>query len=68
MHSNDLKACGKKCCYFWFHSDVKFLTLFDVFLDLGIFAYFNATSIYFHAENLHLFCVISMLISGKRLI
>ena len=28
MHSNDLEACGKKCCYFWFHSEVKFLTCF----------------------------------------
>ena len=31
MHSNDLEACGKKCCYFWFHSEVKFLTGFNVF-------------------------------------
>ena len=22
MHSNDLEGCGKKCCYFWFHSEV----------------------------------------------
>ena len=22
MHNDDLKACGKKCCYFWFHSEV----------------------------------------------
>ena len=29
MHSNDLKACGKKCCYFCFHSEVKFLTRFS---------------------------------------
>ena len=21
MHINDLEACGKKCCYFWFHSE-----------------------------------------------
>ena len=28
MHSNDLEACGKKCCYFGFHSEVKFLTRF----------------------------------------
>ena len=28
MHSSDLEACGKKCCYFWFHSKVKFLTRF----------------------------------------
>ena len=28
MDSNDLEAYGKKCCYFWCHSDVKFLTRF----------------------------------------
>ena len=28
MHSSDLETCGKKCCYFWFHSEVKFLTRF----------------------------------------
>ena len=28
MHSNDLEACGKKCCYFWVHSEIKFLTRF----------------------------------------
>ena len=22
MDGNDLEACGKKCCYFWFHSEV----------------------------------------------
>ena len=22
MHSSDLEAFGKKCCYFWFHSEV----------------------------------------------
>ena len=26
MHSNDLEACGMKCCYFLFHSKAKFLT------------------------------------------
>ena len=26
MHSNDLKACGMKCCWFRFHFEVKFLT------------------------------------------
>ena len=49
MHSNDLAACGMKCCYFWFHSEVKFLTLFDVFLDLDILPYFNAISIDIYA-------------------
>ena len=29
MHSSDLKACGKKCCYFWFHYKLK---TFDIFL------------------------------------
>ena len=24
MQINDLEACEKKCCYFWFHSEVKF--------------------------------------------
>ena len=28
MHSNDLEACGKKCCYFCFHSG----QIFDAFL------------------------------------
>ena len=27
MHSNDLAACGMKC-YFWFNSEVQFLTRF----------------------------------------
>ena len=56
MDSNDLEACGKKCCYFWFHSKVKFLTHSDVFLDLVIFAYFNVISICFYALK----CVISI--------
>ena len=28
MHSSDLEAFGKKCCYFWFHLEVKFLMRF----------------------------------------
>ena len=28
MDNNHLEACGKKCYYFWFHSEVKFLTRF----------------------------------------
>ena len=51
MHSNDLEACGNEVLLFLFHSEVKFLTRFDVFLDLVIFAYFNAISIYFYAVN-----------------
>ena len=49
MHSKYLEAFGKKCCYFWFHSEVKFLTRFDVFLDLVILVYFNAISIDFYS-------------------
>ena len=51
MHSNDLEACGKKCCYFWFQSEVKFFTVFDVFLNLVILPYFNAISMDFYAVN-----------------
>ena len=40
MHSNDLEACGKKCCYFWFHSEVKFLTRFWRLFGLSYFALF----------------------------
>ena len=71
MHSSDVEACGKKCCYFWFHSEVKFLMRFDVFLDFIILPYFYAISMDFYAVlkvlNLHLFCVISMFVSGRML-
>ena len=60
MHNNDLEACGKKCCYFWFHSQVKFLTRFDVFLDLVILAYFKVFSIDFYSVK----CVITHLNDG----
>ena len=40
MHSSDLEACGKKCCYFWFHSEVKFLTRFWRLFGLSHFALF----------------------------
>ena len=40
MHSSDLEAFGKKCSYFWIHSEVKFWRVFDVFLDLIIFGVF----------------------------
>ena len=51
MHSNDLEACGKKCCYFWFHSKVKFLTRFWRFSGLSHFCVFNAISKDFYAVN-----------------
>ena len=34
MHSSDLEACGKKCCYFWFHSEVKFDAFFGCLFRL----------------------------------
>ena len=49
IDSNDLDACGKKCCYFWFQFEVKFFTRFEVFLDLVILAYFNVISTNFYA-------------------
>ena len=39
--------------------------VFDVFLDFVILPYFNEISKVF---NLHLFCVISMFVSGRMLI
>ena len=45
MHSNDLAACGKKCCYFWIHSEINLY----VFMDLVILPYFNAISLDFYA-------------------
>ena len=56
MDSNDLEAYGKKCCYFWLYSEVKFLTLFDVFLDLVILAYFKVIAIHLYAVK----CVTSI--------
>ena len=40
MHSNDIQACGMKFCYFWFHSEVKFLTRFLRLFGLSHFALF----------------------------
>ena len=40
MLRSDLEACGKKCCYFWFHSKVKFLTRFWRLSGLRHFALF----------------------------
>ena len=49
IHSNYLEAFGEKCCYFWFHSEVTFLTCFGVFLDLVILVYFNVISVDFYS-------------------
>ena len=57
MHSSDLEAFGKKCCYFLFHSEVKFFwRVFYVFLDFVILVYFNAISIDFYAVK-SLICI-----------
>ena len=50
MYSNDLEACAMKYCYFWFHSEVKFLMRFrHLFGLIVILAYFNAISVDFYA-------------------
>ena len=49
MHSSDLEACGKKCCYFGSIPKLNFWRVFDVFLDLAIFANFNVISIDFYS-------------------
>ena len=62
MHSNYLKAFGKPCYYFWFHSKVKFLTRFEVFLDLVVLVYLMQF-LYFYAVKSFIcinFFVISM--------
>ena len=70
MHNNDLEACGKKRCSFWFHSEVKFLTRFWRLFGLSHFALFQCNFYRFlcgKVFNLHLFCVIFMFVSGRCL-
>ena len=45
VYSNDLKAYRKKCCNFWLHSKVKFLTCVVVVKDLVITTYFLSNSL-----------------------
>ena len=64
MQSNDLEACGMKCCYIWFNSEVKFLTHFWRLFGLSHFALFKCNKYFYRflcgkMFNLHLFCVIS---------
>ena len=49
MHSSDLEAFGNRCCYFLFHSEVKFLTRFWRLFGLSYFGVFYAISIDFYA-------------------
>ena len=52
MHSNDLEACGKTCCYFLFPFRSQILgRVFDIFLDLVILVSFNAISIDFYSAK-----------------
>ena len=70
MHYNDLEACGMKCCSFWFHSEVKFLTRFWRLFGLSHFALFQCNFYRFlccKVFNLHISCVISMFVSGRCL-
>ena len=72
MHSNDLEACWEKCCYIWFHYEVKFFwRIFDVFFYLVILPYFNAISIDCYVIkcliNIY-FMNVSMFVSGRMLI
>ena len=70
MHNNDLETCGKKCCYFWIHSEVKFLTRFWRLFGLSHFDLFQCNFYRFlcgKVFNLHLFCVISMFVSRRCL-
>ena len=59
-------------CYFWFHSEVKFLTRFrHLFGHIIIMPYFNAISVDFYAVMCLIyiyFCVISMFVIGRMLI
>ena len=69
-HSNDLEACGKKCCYFWSLSEVKFLTCFGHLFGLSHFALFKCNFYRFlccKVFNHHLFCEIPCLQEGKCL-
>ena len=71
MHSNDLEACGKKCCYF----SVPFRSqIFDAFLTSFWTSSFCLILMQFiwifmrKVFNLHLFCVISMFVTRRMLI
>ena len=68
MHSRDPEAFGKKCCYFWFHSEVKFVTRFWRIFGLSYICVFLCNVYRFLCDKelyLHKFCVITMFISGR---
>ena len=49
MHMNDLEACGKKCCYFGFHSEVCFLVTYwtkpSPLISINLFLFFMGLSV-----------------------
>ena len=49
MQNNNLEACWNKCCCFWLHLEVKFLTHFDICLDLVMLVSFIAIYIDFYS-------------------
>ena len=49
MHSSDLETCGRSVVIFGSILKSNFWPIFDVFLDLVKFAFFNAISIDFYA-------------------
>ena len=60
-----------RCSYFWFHSEFKLLTCFDVFPNFVIFGSFECNiSRFICGKQLHLhsFCVMSIFVSGWMLI
>ena len=65
MHSSDLKVFGKKCCYFWLHSEVKFLTRLFGLSHFGVLQCNIYRFLCSKVHYLHLFCIIAMFISGR---
>ena len=51
MYSNDLEACGTKCCYFLFHSEVNFLCVHGSQVsDSGLLGLLLVHFIYIHEQ------------------
>ena len=65
IHSNDLAVCWTKCCYIWFHYEVKFLTHFwRLFGFTKSFWSFYSISIEFYSVK-SLFCKGLLLQTGR---
>ena len=71
IHSNDLKACGKKCCCLWSLSEVKFLMHFCRLFELSHFGTFSCSFYVLLCGkllNLHQCCAVYMFISETMFI